>query len=585
MATETLRLDIVANNKDAVAALKQTDAELRKVSSTALKTGTDVAKGSNQAAFALTNLGRIAQDAPFGFIGIQNNLNPMLESFQRLQKETGSAGSALKAMASSLIGPAGLGLALSVGGAALLMFGDRLFGTKKQTEDTKKASQEYTRQLQEQSRAATDAVTKVAALVSAGLSEEATLKQRKEILKQLNKESSTYFGNLRIEKGEISGLIEAYGMYAQNIFKVAKAKGAAQQVEKLSKELLSSTTNLKGLTDELTNLNLANSLVGGPKQVEKNLNEIEGILKKVLFSQEDIKRVSDLTGISEANVNDLLKRRSVERTKELRLTAQILDLSKFANQETLSSLAVTKEKAEKEFDILKYRQKMNGLFQESLLGTPEVFAPKEKAAKMTGGVPQNAAEIDKMITEARLRNMEKIRQRQEEDAEYAETSLARQAQIYNGILTPAISTMFNALANGKNVLGSLGDMFKQLTIQIATALAKTAALAGIISLLSGGKINFGDAFKLASGLRRGLPQFANGGIASGPSSGYPAILHGTEAVLNPKQFKNLTSNMMNVGAMRGMGQMQPANGQVVLRGQDLVLALDRAGVNLNLRRG
>jgi hypothetical protein len=68
---------------------------------------------SNSATIALTNLGRVAQDAPFGFIGISNNLNPLLESFQRLQKEAGSTSAALKIMGSSLLGGGGLGLALS----------------------------------------------------------------------------------------------------------------------------------------------------------------------------------------------------------------------------------------------------------------------------------------------------------------------------------------------------------------------------------------------------------------------------------------------------------------------------------------
>jgi hypothetical protein len=73
----------------------------------------DIAPGANQAANALGNLSRVAQDAPFGFIGIQNNLNPLLESFQRLKVETGSTGGALKALGGSLLGVGGIGFALS----------------------------------------------------------------------------------------------------------------------------------------------------------------------------------------------------------------------------------------------------------------------------------------------------------------------------------------------------------------------------------------------------------------------------------------------------------------------------------------
>lgn len=82
---------------------------------------------SNQATLALSNLGRVAQDAPFGFIGIANNLNPLLESFQRLKVSTGTTGGALKALGTSMLGPAGLGVALSIVSSLLITFGDRLF--------------------------------------------------------------------------------------------------------------------------------------------------------------------------------------------------------------------------------------------------------------------------------------------------------------------------------------------------------------------------------------------------------------------------------------------------------------------------
>jgi len=105
--------------------------------------------GSNQAAFALTNLGRVAQDAPFGFIGIQNNLNPLLESFQQLKKESGSTGGALKALVGSLTGAGGIGLALSVVTAAFTFaqMGLRAWGvtsseTKKEIDATTKSFKE-----------------------------------------------------------------------------------------------------------------------------------------------------------------------------------------------------------------------------------------------------------------------------------------------------------------------------------------------------------------------------------------------------------------------------------------------------------
>jgi len=68
-------------------------------------------QGSTQAAQSIQNLSRVVQDAPFGFIGIANNINPLVESFGRLKSETGSTGGAIKALVGGLSGAAGLGLA------------------------------------------------------------------------------------------------------------------------------------------------------------------------------------------------------------------------------------------------------------------------------------------------------------------------------------------------------------------------------------------------------------------------------------------------------------------------------------------
>jgi hypothetical protein len=56
-----------------------------------------------------------------------------LESFQRLQAETGSTGSAFKSLLSSLSGPAGLGLAVGVASSLLVTFGDELFKSSDKT--------------------------------------------------------------------------------------------------------------------------------------------------------------------------------------------------------------------------------------------------------------------------------------------------------------------------------------------------------------------------------------------------------------------------------------------------------------------
>lgn len=77
-------------------------------------------KGSADATNTMTNLSRVVQDAPFGFMAISNNINPLIESFGRLKNETGSTSSAFSAMISSLSGPGGIGFVVSLATSAIL---------------------------------------------------------------------------------------------------------------------------------------------------------------------------------------------------------------------------------------------------------------------------------------------------------------------------------------------------------------------------------------------------------------------------------------------------------------------------------
>jgi len=121
---EEIEIIVTATGFDKVSTgLKNTSEALKTTATEAKKTGdalkSNLNTGSAQAGQSLQNLSRIAQDAPFGFIGIANNINPLVESFGRLKAETGSTGGALKALVSGLSGPAGLGLAFGVVTAAI----------------------------------------------------------------------------------------------------------------------------------------------------------------------------------------------------------------------------------------------------------------------------------------------------------------------------------------------------------------------------------------------------------------------------------------------------------------------------------
>ncbi len=62
----------------------------------------------------LMQFSRIAQDAPFGLMGIGNNLTATAESFANLSKSAGGTGNALKSVAQSMMGTGGILLAVSL---------------------------------------------------------------------------------------------------------------------------------------------------------------------------------------------------------------------------------------------------------------------------------------------------------------------------------------------------------------------------------------------------------------------------------------------------------------------------------------
>ncbi|MFO0089841.1 MAG: hypothetical protein ACK518_03480, partial [bacterium] len=130
MAAEQLQIQVSANVSNAVKGLNDLEKGLKSTETAGVKLGSQglpqVAKGANQANTALVNLGRVVQDAPFGIIGIANNIDPLISSFQNLKRETGSTGTALKSLVAGLAGPAGIAIAVSAVTSALIAFGPKI---------------------------------------------------------------------------------------------------------------------------------------------------------------------------------------------------------------------------------------------------------------------------------------------------------------------------------------------------------------------------------------------------------------------------------------------------------------------------
>jgi hypothetical protein len=247
------------------------------ISTSAAKMGGSVAKGANEATLAMTNFGRIVQDAPFGFLGISNNLNPMLESFQRLKASTGSAGSALKAMGSSLVGAGGLGIAVSVVSTLLILFGDKLFKSGTAAEDqaakikkAREALDNYTDSLNDLDRSrvkglqnAQEELVNLKTLYDATQNTNISIAQRKKLVDELQEQYPKYFANISDEIILAGGAKKAYNELATAILASAKARAAQETLVDINKQVLA--------VDQEVSVNTANQI-----KLQQQLNALKG---------------------------------------------------------------------------------------------------------------------------------------------------------------------------------------------------------------------------------------------------------------------------------------------------------------------
>jgi len=196
-------------------------------------------KGANNATFALTNLSRVAQDAPFGFIGIANNLDPLLNSFQQLKNQTGSVGGAFKALGAGLLGPAGIAVGFStisslvvvaiqkygsLSGALNALFGD--------TSALAKVNRELAVSFTEAQSKVAGEIATINSLIAVARDKTLSDAARGEAIKKLNDQYSSYLPNLNLENIGTQQVTDSVLKLNEALLRQAKIKGVQELISK-----------------------------------------------------------------------------------------------------------------------------------------------------------------------------------------------------------------------------------------------------------------------------------------------------------------------------------------------------------------
>lgn len=487
-------VSVTGNVSQGVTGLKQVQTELAKTAVAATKAdssiqnasktlNTSLKTGANQATQAMVNLGRVVQDAPYGFIGIANNINPLLESFQRLKSETGSTKQALSALGSSLIGAGGLGFVVSIATAAMSYFAIQGLGkTGDEAEKAKKKVKSFKETLDEIINSVSKEASEVTSLVAVLKSETETRERKLGAIKELQEIQPEIFKGLNLEKNAVIGLDQAYKNYILNFKDVIAAKLIQADIEKKITELL----KIQGITQTKQQ----NDAIAALDAYEKKINKVKreagpGATPPTIFQDQQL-QVANLNNQIDELVGKLSKiSKSIKvKVDEVKITPEKVKIE-------LPERSVIDEKG------------LRDLFDK----TPAVKVPVIVQPDIKFVAPKLSAE--QILKELRIQELtNKLTETIQSIAVDAfvgigdaiGNSISGKGNIFGNIF----SAIFKSLGAGIRQLGIYAITTSKLILALKASIGTTFGLAAGVALVAIGTLISAAASKIQS------PKFATG---------------------------------------------------------------------------
>jgi hypothetical protein len=537
---------------------------------------------SGQATLALSNLGRVASDAPFGFIAISNNIEPLVQSLQSLGKTSGGIGGTLKALGASLIGPGGLLLGFSLVSSAITVavqkYGslgnaiNAIFGRQdalvKQTADAAKSYEKFNQQLKESSDIQASAsgsaqgeISRVNALAAIVQDQTKSYNERNQALKDLQSISKTYFGNIDIEKGKLGELTTAVANYTQATIQSAITKGFESEIGAVNVELNKQINLLAKFKERLDDARRApQRIVGAAATVDtrdilaaedafnaqaKVVKDLQARTKELNTAiGESINRYNSIVAPVTAANDATAKQAATDKvaTKEISAKTSAIIKENAARAERLKLLLAEAGQIQT-VDTNASFPALSKAILDSFKTSSSDFTEAIKTS--TGRLGRDFTIIPPESIQAAIDNVNRLK-----------LAGLQAGEAFASFVSPAIDSVFNAIENGESAIKALGRSIKQLVVDLIKATLKAAAFALIISAASGGTISFGTAF-------RGALQFGGTGGGGGLNIGRAAA--------------------PSFGGVGGFGGGLQLAGQVVFtqRGTDLVGVLNSSNARIN----
>jgi hypothetical protein len=528
------------------------------------------AGASNQAVNALGNVSRVAQDASYGFMGIANNLNPLFESFQRLQASSGGTGNALKQMGAALTGPAGIGLAIGVVSSLIVSFGDDLtdFVNSKLSGFTdamkleagvfKEAQQGYvkaTEDINNLNQAHDDYTNGI-------ISKEQFLKQFNSTLGDTIKKTDDLATAEKFLRDGAEQYIQM--MYYKAVATEALNQAAKKQIEALQEQNAPLQPTL--VQRAVSFLAPAGSKDAEQRAEDARKEKIDQLGYDAIVLKDIAENYKTLGDNIQYNLTKIFGAPAGNETKGPDAFKEYMAQQKYELQKALNDMETWRKK----FDKLNLKPILT-------VFNPEEDKAEEKRKQYFNKKNKelldesNKSGLGDFLTKDATKRAAKYKQ---EDKQIKELTDAYEnfANMLASSVTSGIMDVFNAFEQGKDPLQAIGDMFLNIAKNIAAAVLQATIFEAILTQFPELKAIFAASGALQSAF--GGKRLAAGGITNGASIAMIGEA-GPEAVLPLSKLNSFMNTSFNAGAMSGGGASGGGGGYAVLRGQDILVAINR----------
>jgi len=534
-------------------------------------------KPIGDASQSLINFSRIAQDAPYGIMGIANNLNPMVESFQRLAATEGGTKKALQAMVAGLAGPAGIGVAIGIVSSLAVTFSKQISEffkgptgeLEKFRDELNKVAQEIYKLIGQEQTKRTKGILLVE-LITGG-----NKTQQQEALKELKKlygdSKAIQDAKLGADKAFYTTLVNQAAIQSGA---VATEKNNAAQLDKLYAEQIQ---NEQKRNAELQKLDKGEGLgffKAGKGAYQKRIDE----LKLEVNTQYDIlgkeieKNIANLEARTFKALQNITLLPSPDKIVKPKKEPKIKSPVKLISDGVYDASLETQ--AREQLSNLEIQNKFPEAARNVGVGGGSIFGMFDE--NLNGKIRTTKNELTDFLRQTK----EGFAQANMEANQFA-------SQMASGV-TNSLQSAFDALMKGENVFEALSNSVLQFAADLGFAIIRAQLLAYIQAGLAVSGTGLAGAAAGGSGILNvlmnllglGVTKNAKGGITNGPSLGLIGEA-GPEAIMPLSKLSSFLNTSFNAGAMSGSSA--GSGGQFVLRGQDLLLAVNRSQKASNIK--